>query len=341
MSDDNAIKRPRATKPPRKGTRSCIGCRRRKIRCLWPADADRCNACIARDVRCELQIHSQPRAAVAKKNKTLREKVNELEKIISIILKQGEPRDNAAVLAQQHDEEPNVAELLRDLHLELGNPTGLSPSSNEATSVSNSSRDAQSVLLSNQLLNAPALTLFDNAMFCCDDDDDYDDDQENDGPYTDSPDSGQGPLPGPSFIAERDNRIFQRLKALAPSPEAIDLLLQTSRLPLCLLRRNFPDIPGFDGHFLSNSQFETLRDHMVEAFRLNNLGVLVKAALILAACIQQVPPGFSLGSAKTPVPLEVLESCYLQSVEAFLASDDGYVGVVLYYPLYLKLSPVP
>ncbi|KAL9130270.1 MAG: hypothetical protein Q9217_001520 [Psora testacea] len=48
-------------KTVRKGTKSCLECRHRKIRCIWPSDGpETCQSCLARGRTCELQVHMIP-----------------------------------------------------------------------------------------------------------------------------------------------------------------------------------------------------------------------------------------------------------------------------------------
>lgn len=298
-------------KPPRKGTRSCTECRRRKTRCQWIGSDNTCRACAARGSigaqRCELQTRSQPQpnnktAAIKQGRKTLRNKVQELERSVNVLLEERDSSSNKEdKRSNERGEAAAVTALLRDLRPEL---------------------ELDQSAIANQLGNAPVLTLFDNIVFCRDTGDGNRDYSGEHTTTTSSPQPNSASLHYQSYLVERDKRIFQRLRALAPSSNAIDAILQQSRLPLYLLRSNFPNFPGLNYRLLGDEQYETLRGHIITAFSSNNLSVLAKVMLILATCIQQLPPGFKLGPWMMPAPLEVLESCYLQSTEAFLASDN-------------------
>ena len=44
----------------RKGTHSCVECRRRKRRCIWPSEADKCASCATQGNRCFEQTYRPP-----------------------------------------------------------------------------------------------------------------------------------------------------------------------------------------------------------------------------------------------------------------------------------------
>ncbi|KAF8856413.1 hypothetical protein BDZ45DRAFT_476265 [Acephala macrosclerotiorum] len=70
----------------RKGTQSCIECRRRKIRCTWPSgDSTTCSPCAARGSRCRSQ---QDRVIPLSKveNLTLRDRVARLESMLDTVM---------------------------------------------------------------------------------------------------------------------------------------------------------------------------------------------------------------------------------------------------------------
>ncbi|KAI1923053.1 hypothetical protein LOZ52_001207 [Ophidiomyces ophidiicola] len=80
-------------KKMRKGTKSCVECRRRKIRCTFSAvRPDRCNECFSRGFRCIDQEHAPVRSSKSQYQGTeqvysLRERVAILENTLDTVLK--------------------------------------------------------------------------------------------------------------------------------------------------------------------------------------------------------------------------------------------------------------
>lgn len=70
----------------RKGTHSCVECRRRKVRCIMAADAQACEGCVMRDLRCTDQEHGISKAEVVRKRSKLQERRIDLQSLISHIL---------------------------------------------------------------------------------------------------------------------------------------------------------------------------------------------------------------------------------------------------------------
>jgi len=306
-------------KPVRKGTRSCIECRRRKIRCFWPSEAENCDPCAARGTRCTAQTHSQPRVTATKKNKTLREKIRELEATINNILNRTDDGGIASALPdnQRHID---MAQILRDLQLELqpmGDPL---PPSSEAG-------DASVDAITASTGKAPIMSLFDNAILCRDDYDDI-----NEGEASICPDQlSLHILKTKAFADERNKRILHNLQTLMPGEAAVAAIIRasTSSASVCQLRSNFPEIPGLDGQPINESQVVILSSHIVNSIRSTNVEIAVKAILCFAICIQQLPSDFVLLSHATePVSLRVLQDCCMQSVEALMTPDDGIIGTI-------------
>ncbi len=78
-------------KKMRKGTKSCLECRRRKIKCTFePGSTAVCQECYARGSTCIDQEHGDPQAAesttVTDQTYSLRERVTQLEGLVKEVL---------------------------------------------------------------------------------------------------------------------------------------------------------------------------------------------------------------------------------------------------------------
>jgi hypothetical protein len=74
-------------KLPRKGTRSCLECRRRKLRCIYSQEGSICHECLARGVRCIGQGTSD-RDIFAEKKKPIETRVERLERLMEQFLEE-------------------------------------------------------------------------------------------------------------------------------------------------------------------------------------------------------------------------------------------------------------
>ncbi|KAH7321992.1 hypothetical protein BKA65DRAFT_91840 [Rhexocercosporidium sp. MPI-PUGE-AT-0058] len=87
----------RVEKGMRKGTKSCVECRKRKVKCIVGADNDECLTCKARGTKCMVQtkiMRSNPgqmAAATGSKDTALEERVSQLE---ALLISQA-PRDHS------------------------------------------------------------------------------------------------------------------------------------------------------------------------------------------------------------------------------------------------------
>ena len=312
---------PRRQKPVRKGTRSCVGCRKRKLRCVWQAEAESCNSCAARGSTCDLQHLSQPRTATTKKYKTLREKIRDLEATLEFLLSQKKEDRPAEPTVES---EATITETLRRLQrelrplvtslaarTELGNESGISAPPSSITG----------------LENAPVLSLFDNAILS------REDVEEEDGGRDEDSSSGSDVvqlrvLSGSYRADEQYGKILKSMRSLVLSSEMLELILRRSRISICLLHKYFPEFPGLAYFWRGDTETETFAQELSSSFQSDNIALAVKSVLCLAVCIQQLPIGSSTEASGTPVPLEQLQGCYMQLAEAMLAPDDGIVGTI-------------
>ena len=280
------------------------------MRCVWPSGAENCNACYARGIKCIDQRSNDARVLSPRTYKTLRQRISELEGTIDQIIGQIEEKGSSKQLDQS---EINTTELLRNLRLELQPSVAGGIFENPDTEPSTIGSPSNAGRFTG-LDNAPLLSLFDNAVLCREEDC--------------SEEVQFKSLSANYRYEERNAKILKSLRALTPSPQAVAQILQESRLSLCLLEKNFPEFPGLASYCLDSTQVGLLRDHLIQSLQSDNTVAVIKSALCLALCIQQLPPNFNLGSTSLPAPLEVLQNCYMETVEAFLSPEDGIAATI-------------
>ena len=83
-------------KPMRKGTHSCLECRRRKVRCTFEPHAHKCKGCLTRDLACPNQDYRRSRSPGLGERISTRNRVRELEGILDQVL-HSQKRINKAI----------------------------------------------------------------------------------------------------------------------------------------------------------------------------------------------------------------------------------------------------
>lgn len=296
-----------SSKQLRKGTRSCLECRKRKVRCIWPTTAPNCHACTARNVSCTQQTYDTvPRNATRRKTTTMRQRIAELETTITLIANRLKDRDLY------------VDEILEDIDLDaikaasFARGAGKLPLDHTTFSGLNISDD-----LDADVEQTPFYTFFESNFLGIE--------KAKSGATT----------PGTTFsvrstyVHERDRLLMKRVEKMAPSGELAREIVQESCLTLGLLRSGFAELPCMFSNSFDQAGLQSLRPWIIDSFTLGAPARLCKVLVLLAACIQQLPP-----SVKGPrpctqgVPLEVLQKQYMDAADAFLAPDDGLVSTL-------------
>ncbi|KAL8801280.1 MAG: hypothetical protein Q9200_006993 [Gallowayella weberi] len=305
FSDSNPRKR------MRKGTHSCLECRRRKIRCIYESNATTCTRCITKRLNCVEQEYGDAKALGADKRKSMREKTSELEGMISQILTR---LDTHAATTGPPDAEAKAAEALRCLRMELlpsttmgadvlaQGSTGLaSPTSEKSDTGHDGSRHFH---------DPPVLSLFDNAVLSKGTD-------RHEGDIREAGTTPQQPS------ADKNHRVLTALKSLIPSPRDIGLILRGSRQSLHVWQDGLRDCSH---KFLDNfdqDRFQMAQDFIQRSLRSDNLSAVAQTVACLAITIQQLPGSFDFSTLHLPASPEALQDHYITAVETLMASDDG------------------
>jgi hypothetical protein len=109
-----------------------------------------------------------------------------------------------------------------------------------------------------------------------------------------------------------------------PGRSALSFVLQANRVSLCLLQRNFPELPGLKS-FLDDNQIEVLLNHMLTTLASDDIAAVTKVVVCLATCFQ-LPHNFDSGLQSLPAPLHILERTYVEFAETLLGPDKGIVS---------------
>ncbi|KAL8856115.1 MAG: hypothetical protein Q9178_007240 [Gyalolechia marmorata] len=305
VSDYNPRKR------MRKGTHSCLECRRRKIRCIYERDATTCTRCTAKRLDCADQEYGDARAMGADKRKSMRERTSELEGMITQILTK---LDNNAATTGPQDVESKAAEALRCLRTELlpstssgadvlaQTSTGLaSPSSDKSDTANDGSRHFH---------NPPLLSLFDNAVLSKGN-------EQQDGTVKETGSTPQRP------IVDKNRRVLAALKSLMPSNHDIGLILRGSRQSLHLWQDALRDCSYKLVDKFNLDEFQMTQDFIQSSLQSENLAIVTQTLACLALTMQQLPGTFDFSTLNLPASPEALQDHYITAVETLMAADDG------------------
>ena len=166
---------------------------------------------------------------------TMRQRTNQLEEILQQILERKGNIDSALSLDLL---ELNIADAKKGLK------TKLNISAVAAAADSSSMSDlSQSTSRPADWTNAPLFGLFDNAVLGHEWEDTL-----GDVPFKS--------LRGSLGVMERNAKLLRSLRSLAPSSDAVSLILDESRTPLGILGQIFHDMPGLGTYCLDGSQID-------------------------------------------------------------------------------------
>lgn len=314
----------------RLGTKSCVECRRRKVRCIFPPDSQVCEGCALHGVPCNAQ---QPRPKPRKDaadtvgdNVAMKRRLEELEGMVRRIcgaLESGESSAIAEVRA-------STAEALKGI--ETPSTTASSWGGSHSTSHTEASKSTPDDTFDvsdgsdepDVFEDAPLIHLFRDAMLIHEDD-------------------GRGK--GHSTKASTDRRIrdvLQQLAPVVPSSADIDSILEATERywliwPACYYGPEPSDSLG-PGKKSEAKQF------IYDALSSGKPSLMAKATLWLALCVQQVPRNI-IQQIKLPTAQERLVNLYLSHAKTLLDVDedaggttDGLVCMQMKYKLYINMG---
>ncbi|EFW21198.1 hypothetical protein D8B26_007412 [Coccidioides posadasii str. Silveira] len=279
-------------KKMRKGTKSCVECRRRKIRCTFSSSRPaRCNECFSRGVNCIDQEHApvnlnKSQSRTAEPSYSLRERVAVLESTVEDILRQlGEERG-------------------KHLHGGLLKSSFASASHNDySTNCAPTPPESADSAPKGQNEQAPLLSLFDNHVV------------------------SRSAVPGEnheSLSMQRESPKYAALRSLLLSlmPPVSDMqkILQTFPYLHGGLLKQYPEICGDN-----LSRFLADRSGVASP---EALGDLAKLLILLVMAIDQSPASFNFHDLQVPLSAISFTHNVLSTVDRMIFSDDDIASTV-------------
>ncbi|MCJ1341442.1 hypothetical protein MMC09_006738 [Bachmanniomyces sp. S44760] len=285
-------------KKMRKGTHSCLECRRRKIRCVFRPDRPSvCLECFARGTRCREQKIGdleQPSTTTSVDSRTnLRERVARLENLIENILDRETPTTSRSV----GESERGAAEALSSLRSDALPPT---PMSSLAS-------DSPSTYPPEQHGNAPLLSLFDNAVL-----------RRNSDIHSEDAYQSPASLSGNDRHSSKNSQVREVLLSKLPSANDLEAVLLLTGRWWSSWRRLFPEIDA--------PPHQSLAQFVSWGFQQESPVTVALALQCLAISIKLIRPGIDDRMLNLPLPPKELMEYYLGLVERHLISDNDYAS---------------
>ena len=297
----------------RKGTHSCLECRRRKVRCVSGPHARKCNGCSVRELECTDQELCRSRSPNSGERKSTRDRVQELEGRLDQVL-----RNQSRINGDSYFHEPernriepsgrrHVTER-RDSATDIGNH--MSRKRRKVDVLASNDLDAH-VPKARDAGDGPFLELFE----------DLENDKRRDRNPLGNIRASQTDLP---TTDESGHRILQAFRLQIPNSRELMSILQAGRSTMVLWSEAFPDALGGS----EDVSPEQLRDHIYRCLYSDNIADAARLMLCLALHIQQLPSDLETMHINLPAPSENLQVYYMSSAESLLASDERLGGTL-------------
>jgi hypothetical protein len=285
-------------KKMRKGTKSCLECRRRKIKCTFePGRTAICNECYARGSTCidqehgDLQTYAQT-AAPEQSSYSLRERVAQLEDLVKQVLHKAPDGATYGLNGTPPIDrlDPNsidaqAAEVLKSIKQKVGpHPSTLLE---------------ESIVLPGGVREyAPALSLFDNAVI------------------------SRKELPPAVSRAQynKSKALVTALKQLLPCPADLDIILEAGKDWWQIWRKMFPEI--------SDHRCQNLKESVSHSLRSERPAEVAKIMLCIANSVYQMPAGFDWSRLQLKESPEELMERYINTVNRLVIVDDEIAATI-------------
>ncbi|MCJ1419195.1 hypothetical protein MMC32_005548 [Xylographa parallela] len=281
-----------------------------------------CAGCTSRRTKCVPQEYSDVKARSAGRPRTVRDRGDKLEKMVTQILQRLDHAKGSASLGKS---DMSAAEALTTLQL------GLSPSPSGASDDRSQSPESGTAWMQGRAISsisahpfdsAPLLSLFDNAVI-----------RHETGPVADARDETATNLPDvgsrtfqPFF--ETGSRIPMAVKALMPDDNDLTQIIRLSLSCWQDWQKYFPNMLVPRTYETETDQITRLRNHIHQCLDSGSVGDTAKILICIAICFQQLSGRLSLDRWNLPMKPDVLQQRYMTFVENLLASDEGLASTI-------------
>ena len=289
----------------RKGTHSCLECRRRKVRCVFEPNNQRCRDCVSREAPCTQQTVSSQRKKSSEKDDETQKRIRDLEGALAQVLERlpqkavpssvsGSGLGSTTDAFSQPHKPAELADLTPDCTNASSSPTSTGP-------------------------HAPLLSLFNNLIL---------------GRAVDNVDENDPAKyetvarKSDSKLRDKNIEILRFLKDAVPNANDLYLILQCSHDSWKMWYKVFSQDLRADPGRSKHKQVEMLRDYIYRCLNSGDMAVVAKIMLCLTIHIQQLPPDFDYDQTNLRATSKSLQKYYMGSIESLLGPDEGLAGTV-------------
>lgn len=274
----------------RKGTKSCLECRRRKIKCNFePGRTAVCNECYARGSTCIDQEHADVQALNQpisdQSSYSLRERVSQLEDLVKQVL------NRLPEKASQTDA-PSLPTDAAKSHLDAQAAEVLKSLKSSLHRAEPQLEEESALLPGGVRHDAPALSLFDNDVIT----------------------RKQSEHVVSRAQYNKNKALLDALRQLLPSLNDLEIILVNSHEWWTIWRQMFPEI--------TDSRCETIKDSVSHSLRSEKPAEVAKIMLCIALGVHQLPLDFDWSSLDTKEEPAELMARYISTVDRLITSDD-------------------
>lgn len=273
----------------RKGTKSCIECRRRKIKCTFDAGRPSiCNECHTRGSTCIDQEHGDISVfnsnSTTEQNASLKERVSYLEDLVKQVLHKMPHPDQGQMSPSTMHAETQAAEVLKSLK----SPVRVASVTDESYLMPIGAGNAEGT----------ALALFDNSVIT----------------------RKEVAVPMSQAQYDKSKQVIAALLTLLPSPEDVEIILDHSQEWCAVWRTMFPD--------LTDARSVTIKESISRYLRSEKPAQIAKIMLCIALSINQLPQDFDWSRVSIQESPSELTERYVNTVDRLVTSDDEIAATV-------------
>lgn len=269
----------------KKRIKSCVECRRRKIKCTFePGRAAICIGCYARGSTCVDQEYGYTPSHTQhpeKSSHSLRERVTQLEDLVKQVLRRMPDSHNNGPATRSYQADAQASEVLKSLMLNI---SALTVSGTE-----------EPIKLPDGLADtAPTLGLFDNHII------------ETEPSY-------------PAISRSQYNKskaLIAALTQLLPAPHDLETILNSSTEWWTTFQNMFPDI--------TDSRCLTLKEAVSHSLRSERPAEIGKILVCIAICIHKMPTDVDWKRVQPTESRPELMERYVSTVERLIIYDNEF-----------------
>lgn len=306
MHTPKSISNDRPSKRLRLGTRSCVECRRRKVRCIFEPNSKLCKECVAHESECIPQQSIHQKKGSSGENPELQQKLESLEEMVYRLC------DAMNVRAESSNCSPfemSAADALTRLQASSSPETslGTTPLMEKSWRAGSEGQSPPSDQIES-FEDAPLLNLFQEAMLI----------QKR---HVQA--DGQQQELSPNHRAKI---YIKAIKALVPNSDDLELILVMTERFWPIWEDCLDLVIASEPHLIIG--LASAKKFVLNSMKSESPMLVAKSTLFLALCVQQLPSSFNNQPTHLPAPPKSLLDSYMRGVVSLLSISESRPATV-------------